>query len=207
MIVEVHKLQKADGKGPLQIEQQLGALKPALMQMLQKRCEDADSEEGGLEAVGSTALDSRKLPTIGASAGFKVFGSALPPLGRSPAAVLDGDAAVTPSLKMRVSMAAAARGRAEAPSDRGNTPDTPTKLRSKGSLLSPIAAKKRLESDASLEVPKYSQIMAGPKGKLGSIKLGVETASSLPGSPSGVLDATEEQLIQYLMDDQKAGAA
>ena len=79
VIVEVHKIQKADGKGALVIDQQLGVLKPALMHMLQKKCDEADDKENRPEATGQAApLGNMKKMVL--NAGVKVFGSALPKL-------------------------------------------------------------------------------------------------------------------------------
>lgn len=84
VIVEVLKVQKAAGYGPVQLETYFGALKPALIQMLLKKCEDAGVGDGfaGSQAAGlaSGGPASRKLPAISDGMGFKALGKALPPI-------------------------------------------------------------------------------------------------------------------------------
>ena len=83
VVVEVLKAQKAAGRGPVQLETHFGTLKPALMQLLIKRCEDAgvgDGFAGQAAGLATGGPASRKLPAISDGMGFKALGKALPPI-------------------------------------------------------------------------------------------------------------------------------
>ena len=189
------------------LEQQLGALKPALMKMLQRRCDEADCQEGGLEAVGSAALLDKRKPLAldsGAAVSYKGFGSALPPLSssgrRQPLPLTENSGSApngAPVLRKKNSITPVRTDSLNG--ERGSPVVTPlSQKQPKGGILSPIAAKKILNEDPLLSAaPQYSQILGGSRGRSGSVRpIGVDPAS-------GVLDAAEEQLNSYLMDDQR----
>ncbi|GAX84082.1 hypothetical protein CEUSTIGMA_g11506.t1 [Chlamydomonas eustigma] len=225
VIVEVYKMQKTAGK-MMQLEQKLGSLKPALMQLIQKRCEEADQGESaevvGVKVSSLPDIDSRKLPALGN--GIKVFGKPLPPLSNpepstSPSSPDAGTGALKSSGSMRKKggesvraitpsggSSVAGRGRsrmnAAESSERGASPKTPTQhgsLRMKG--LQQIS-----ENTPDLDVPKYTELLSSSTSKpKTSNKLQPLQPSAVNGS-AGALDAAEEQLIQYLMEDQRIAA-
>ena len=209
VIVEVNRIQKAGGRGPLQLDRCLGVLKPALLLMLQKKCEEADAEDGGVMVVGSPKVkESGKLPSI--NMGFKVLGKALPPISpqqpSSPDTTLFpplSPAGSVPSMKKKLSISRGLRPQessSDLVSERGSSPATPplAHARSKGSLLAPISSSQKLE-DPLLDVPKYSKMFSIK----GASSAKTEAAGGSMNSIPGALDETEEKLIQYLMDDAK----
>jgi hypothetical protein len=220
VIAEVHRMQKMAGK-VLQLEHKLGVLKPALMQLLQKRCEEAD-QVGGSEVVGMKVsalpdIHNRKLPALGN--GIKVFGKSLPPSNpghsASPSSSDAGTDALKSSGSMRSKGSVAARSiiptgsstlvchersrmTAAERTESGASPKTPPEqglLRSKG--LQQIA-----EVTTDLDVPKYTKLALFPASRP---KTSNKLQPSVVSGP-GVLDAAEEQLIQYLMEDQQIAA-
>ena len=190
----------------MQLEQRLGALKPALMLMLQKKCDEAESEDGGIMAVGSPKVreSSGKLPSI--NMGFKVQGKGLPPVSHQSPPSPDTMMAPPPLspatsiMKKKLSMPRGMKSQESGGdfSDRGSSPTTPplAYARSKGSLLSPLPNAIKLD-DPLLDVPKYSKMFSikGGNGKVADSAGG--SMNSLPGA----LDETEEKLIQHLMND------
>jgi hypothetical protein len=179
VIVEVHKIEKAAGRN-LQLEERLGNLKPALMQMLQKRCEEADNgNEAEGAAPGASSADSRTLPAIGS---MKVLGKALPPIGAAPSF---GPGRLAP-LKKHDPFASASAVVA------------PNRSASQRTRMAGGDASSSSVPTSDLAVPKYSQMVMSPSSKAKALK-------QMPASQAGagVMDAAEENIIQYLMQDQR----
>ncbi len=180
-VVEVNRLQRASGKD-LKLESQLGGLKPALMQMLQKRCAE-DADEGGLAVVASSPSpkgDARKLPALGS--GIKVFGKGLPPIGGGGATSMPdpyanaGVTSLMPSASVKQSPSSLGRKERLRMADMGAAEASPT---------GPLSASNRLHKSPKSPSSNFAKMNSRRQ---------IDSA----------LDDTEEQLIQYLMDEQRA---
>lgn len=218
VIVEVHKMQKLAGS-ELQLEKHLGAIKPALMQVLHRRFQEADSEMSSSEgdAAATAGASSREHETPAASSGIKVYGKSLPPLkgmlGHAPPMMMARGTALKPGTPD----ASAAPGSPLRGRPLGSPAGTPKRERT-------ASARSRMPSSGSgpaspatpsgrsplgplpeLSVPKYTQMMGSPTGGRNPHPPGSATGSTRLGTPQtpGALDDAEEQLIQYIMGDDQ----
>mmetsp|Transcript_7204 Transcript_7204/g.15720 ORF Transcript_7204/g.15720 Transcript_7204/m.15720 type:complete len:559 (-) Transcript_7204:921-2597(-) len=242
VVVEVYKLQKMAG-AEFEPQKYLGPVKPALMQVLQRRFAEASAElEGGAAAGGAAPAAAGE---AAAATGIKVYGKQLPPLagGRggplTPLGSSGGTLAVTgsglnsPAATPESGSASPPVGRPprtpgtppSGPSSRTRTPvrertrmssqpsDSPAPASRSGaqSTRSPSPATRSVGSSGepaeNLCVPAHKS-MFKRTSKPSSQTSNKDSGASVMSSYNGALDDAEEQLIQYIMgDDRVMGVA